>query len=181
MRSSLIISRRAHIPSILRLLYSEKRPVLTPLSSLARRVLICCIHFTPYTLSADISHANLFSAIAFTSMHAVCFFFLHSKEIFFLQNVAFFVYNFHFHYNGLCVAVGSRARSYRTRNASHRIASHRRCIAEKRGVGLRLYFVVVPLHFFSGMRIWKFLLHALCVRVTKSSFGPIDGARAFTL
>lgn len=123
MRSSLIISRRAHIPSILRLLYSEKRPVLTPLSSLARRVLICCIHFTPYTLSADISHANLFSAIAFTSMHAVCFFFLHSKEIFFLQNVAFFVYNFHFHYNGLCVAVGSRARSYRTRNASHRIAS----------------------------------------------------------
>lgn len=56
---------------------------------------------------------------------------------------------------------------------------HTECIVvvmgEKRDVELRLYFVVVPLHFFSGMRIWKLLFHALCVRVTKNRLGSIDG------
>lgn len=94
----------------------------------ARRVLIYSLvqsqHWT------NISHANLFSAIAFTSMLAVCFVFfpfernfLSSKCWFFFIFSFFFVYtiyNFHFQYNGFCVWLwsGARALAYRTRNAS---------------------------------------------------------------
>lgn len=87
-------------------------------SSTPRRVLICCIHLLVFRLWTNISHANLFSAIAFTSRHTVharfivyfSFAFSYSKEIFFLfSDNAFSSCNFHFRCNGLC--------AYRTRNA----------------------------------------------------------------
>lgn len=98
----------------------------SPRCATPHSLLICCIHllrFRPNT-AQNISHANLFSAIAFASMHAVHFiypFFFHSllfhsdekpflsKDVFFLHTIFTFIIMD-------CVCV----RAYRKRNALRR-------------------------------------------------------------
>lgn len=154
-----LISHRVHILHNLRLFHSvlfhflcifcamngepirvEHRAVLFPAQ---RRFQSSSSHRTaPRAHSprcTNISHANLFSAIAFTSMHAVCFvavvvvssfirsLFIHSKEKLFFSNDDF-LFNFHFRCNEMVARVCEcdvrvPEPAYRTRNAP-RTESH---------------------------------------------------------